>query len=80
MRHSMERVHGVHHRGKCAAAVDDSKPPGSMWLRRIAEGPAAPGVARTDVVCGHNGATEVYDAVDLRLMDTFPASDPVGRY
>ena len=26
------------------------------------------------------GSSQQYDEVDLRLMDTFPASDAVGRY
>jgi hypothetical protein len=74
MRQSIQRSDGAHGRGISGAAVAVSKPPRSTCLWRIAEGPATPDVARTDLVGRRKGASEVYDAVDLRLIDTFPAS------
>ena len=55
--------------------------PGVHWLASVGLTPRGPasGVSSLSSTLGVVSVTQ-YDEVDLRLMDTFPASDAVGRY
>jgi hypothetical protein len=79
MRHPMEHLNCLHHRGAPRATAADSKQPARVWLRRMREA-RSPDVSSADLVPVRKGGITAYDAVDLRLMDTFPASDAVARY
>jgi hypothetical protein len=55
--------------------------PGVMWSASLDLAGRRPDsvVHPLSITCAV-GSTAQYDEVDLRLMDTFPASDAVGRY
>jgi hypothetical protein len=78
MRHHMEFTQCLHGQYVTRPAGVDTKRPLGSWLPETPAVRSTPGVANADPVSGRKD--QVYDAVDRRLMDTFPASDPVGRY
>jgi hypothetical protein len=55
--------------------------PGVMWAGSLDLSDTLPAsVAHTSSDSHSGGSIPQYDEVDRRLMDTFPASDAVGRY
>lgn len=55
--------------------------PGVIWQRSVDLAVRLPaGVVHPSSGARSVGSSQQYDEVDLRLMDTFPASDAVGRY
>ena len=84
MKHNVTLMDQVSHQG--VRKPDSRSSP--IWE----ESPNAPGIhwttplgtttpAESDIEQGrHSAGSLVYDALDLRLMDTFPASDAVARY
>jgi hypothetical protein len=55
--------------------------PGVLWRASIDLTPSGPGsLVRSSSSAQSVSTTSQYDEVDCRLMDTFPASDAVGRY
>jgi hypothetical protein len=79
MRHPMEHLNCLRYRAAPRATAAESKQPARMWLRKSRER-RSPDVSSVDLVPVRTAAITAYDAVDLRLMDTFPASDAVARY
>jgi hypothetical protein len=78
MRHPMEYLQCIHGRG--ATAVTDSNRSARAWMPRVRRARSAPDVPSAPLGSARKDTTGTYDAVDLRLMDTFPASDAVARY
>jgi hypothetical protein len=80
MTYPMEYSSCIHRRGAMRAAVGDSMPRASTSLPRSQNGLSTRDASRAGSVSVREGSLGLYDAVDLRLMDTFPASDAVARY
>ena len=54
--------------------------PGVLWLAAVDLMPRGPESGLSPLSSAQVASATQYDEVDLRLMDTFPASDAVGRY
>ena len=54
--------------------------PGVIGSASVALGVKPASVAHPSAGARSVGSSPLYDEVDRRLMDTFPASDAVGRY
>jgi hypothetical protein len=80
MRHPIEHLHCIHRQGATRAAVTDSKRSALVWLQRMQAARSKPDGASADPLPARTSTSGAYDAVDRRLMDTFPASDAVARY
>jgi hypothetical protein len=65
----MEHVQRIQHPTLGRDAIGESRRPVQVSPVSLAGGPFQDG-----------RASDAYDALDLRLIDTFPASDAVARY
>jgi hypothetical protein len=69
------------HKGHDVTAVNHGpRRPDAPGIRRTTPPAITHGAGPDIEQASHPDGSAVYDALDLRLIDTFPASDAVARY